>query len=73
MPFSKFVFSSKGRVQDKQHHAIFSRITNFSVTAAKLPGSFGLEIDYVGVEYDPMITEMTAYEMYDAPGGIAGF
>lgn len=70
IPFSKFFLSSKGRIQDKQYPIPLSRISalGFSVSAkGGQIGPFGLEIDYVGLEFDPNITEEFAYEMYRMP------
>ena len=67
IPFSKFFLASKGRVQDRQFPIPLSRITNlgFSVGArGGHEGPFNLEIDYIGVEFDPSHQETFAYEMY---------
>jgi NADH dehydrogenase [ubiquinone] 1 alpha subcomplex assembly factor 1 len=67
IPFSKFFLASKGRVQDKQCPVVLNRITNvgFSVGAkGGYDGDFRLEIDYIGVEFDPNYREEFAYEMY---------
>jgi NADH dehydrogenase [ubiquinone] 1 alpha subcomplex assembly factor 1 len=69
IPFSKFFYASKGRVQDLQTQIPLNRITHlgFSVSSrGGYQGNFGLEIDYVGLEYDPAHTEEFAYEMYKA-------
>lgn len=74
IPFSKFFLSSKGRVQDRQGPIKLNRVTHFgfSVGAKKgMDGPFGLEIDYVGVEFDPNHTEVFAYEMYKTDKYIA--
>lgn len=71
VPFSKFFFSSKGRIQDIQGPMPLDKISNFGITAAdKIDGPFSLEIDYIGVMYDPSHTEETAYEMYRVPKNI---
>lgn len=72
IPFSKFFLASKGRVQDKQYPIPLNKITNFGISAGdKIPGSFSLEIDYVGVEFDPNHHEDFAYEMYNTGKYIA--
>ncbi|XP_018327242.1 complex I intermediate-associated protein 30, mitochondrial [Agrilus planipennis] len=66
IPFSKFFLSSKGRIQDKQFPVPLDRITSFGITASdKIDGEFKLEIDYIGLEYDPSHIENFAYEMYE--------
>lgn len=41
------------------------RVTNFGISAGdKINGPFNLEIDYIGLEDDPNLTEEFAYEMY---------
>ncbi|RZC42020.1 complex I intermediate-associated protein 30, mitochondrial [Asbolus verrucosus] len=68
IPFSKFFLSSKGRIQDKQYPIPLNKITSFGISAGdKVNGPFSLEIDYVGLEFDPNHTEEFAYEMYKAP------
>lgn len=67
IPFSKFFLSSKGRVQDKQFPIPLNKVTNlgFSVSGrGGFEGNFNLEIDYIGLEFDPNHTEEFAYEMY---------
>lgn len=67
IPFSKFFLSSKGRVQDKQYPIPLNKITNlgFSVSArGGFEGNYNLELDYIGLEFDPNHTEDFAYEMY---------
>ncbi|XP_077284829.1 complex I intermediate-associated protein 30 [Arctopsyche grandis] len=72
IPFSKFIFSSKGRLQDKQYRIPLDRITHFGVACGdKVDGRFNLEIEYIGVEFDPHHNEEFAYEMYRTDKNIA--
>lgn len=65
IPFSKFFLASKGRIQDRQAPIPLNKITSFGITAGeRYGGEFSLEIDYIGLEYDPSHTEDFAYEMY---------
>ncbi|RWS04674.1 complex I intermediate-associated protein 30-like protein [Dinothrombium tinctorium] len=65
IPFSKFIFAYKGRAQDEQIRIHLHYISSFGITLMdNNPGPFNLEIDYIGVEYDPSFTEESAYEMY---------
>lgn len=69
IPFSKFVFSSKGRVQDRQPPIELHEIKSLGITLADdIPGHFKLEIDYIGLENDEYNVENTAYEGYDQTG-----
>ncbi|KAL0118184.1 hypothetical protein PUN28_009092 [Cardiocondyla obscurior] len=66
VPFSKFVFASKGRLQDMQMPLTQHDISSFGITLADdLSGHFRLEIDYIGLEYDRFHKEEFAYESYD--------
>lgn len=68
MPFSRFFFSSKGTIQDKQSSVDSGRVTSFGITVAdKNKGPFKLEIDHISVENDPLHTEESAYELYQMP------
>nr|CAG4650291.1 EOG090X091L [Sida crystallina] len=74
IPFSKFFMTSKGRIQDKQEPVPLDRISSFGITAGdQVNGPFRLEIDYIGLEYDPSHREETAYEMYKVPKLYAGY
>lgn len=65
IPFSKFVFTYKGRIQVWHKPPPKDVINGFSFTLAdNITGPFKLEIDYIGVEYDPSFIEENAYETY---------
>lgn len=67
IPFSKFLLASKGRIQDRQCRIPLNKVTGFGLSVSGRnghDGPFGLEIDYVGLEFDPLHTEHFAYEMY---------
>ncbi|XP_014225983.2 complex I intermediate-associated protein 30, mitochondrial [Trichogramma pretiosum] len=67
IPFSKFFMAYKGRLQTSTTPLKQNSIGSFSLTLAdKITGPFCLEIDYVGVEYDPSHIEETAYEQYQS-------
>lgn len=76
IPFSKFFLASKGRVQDRQNPIALNHVTGIGFTAgvrgANAPGRFSLEIDYIGLEFDPKHNEEFAYEMYKVEKYIAG-
>lgn len=64
--FSKFFFTSYGRIQDQQKAISLDSISSFGITAAdQIPGPFSLEIDYIGVLQDSAETENFAYELYN--------
>ncbi|KAH0568051.1 complex I intermediate-associated protein 30, mitochondrial [Cotesia glomerata] len=68
IPFSKFLLSSKGRVQDIQGPAPVHNMSSFSITLSdQVPGPFRLEIDYIGIEQDAVFEEESAYELYKPP------
>lgn len=71
IPLSKFFLSSKGRVQDQQMPLPTRHVTEFGITAARYSGNFSLEIDYIGLEFDPSHVEETAYELYEVGQFIA--
>lgn len=73
IPFSKFFFSSKGRVQDKQSPLPLQQIVSVGISAGdRVNAPFRLEIDYIGVYHDPDHIETFAYEMYRVPTNTAG-
>lgn len=69
IPFSKFVFSSKGRLQDDQVPIMLHEVANFGITLSDdVSGHFKLEIDYIGLENDEYHNEEFAYESYNLAG-----
>ncbi|XP_015518711.1 complex I intermediate-associated protein 30, mitochondrial [Neodiprion pinetum] len=74
IPFSKFFMASKGRIQDHQEPLPLHNVVSFGITAAdKVTGPFNLEIDYIGLLFDPSHKEECAYEMYKTDDYIAGY
>ncbi|XP_074961666.1 complex I intermediate-associated protein 30, mitochondrial [Phalacrocorax aristotelis] len=66
IPFSKFFFSSRGRVQDDQHPIWLDKISTLGFTIGdKVDGPFQLEIDFIGLLNDRAHTEEFAYETYE--------
>ncbi|XP_011634495.1 complex I intermediate-associated protein 30, mitochondrial [Pogonomyrmex barbatus] len=66
IPFSKFIFSSKGRLQDNQIPIVLHEVSNFGISLADdVTGHFRLEIDYIGLESDAFHKEEFAYESYN--------
>jgi len=66
IPFSKFIFSSKGRLQDNQVPIMLHEVSKFGISIADdVSGHFRLEIDYIGLEYDEFHKEEFAYESYN--------
>lgn len=66
LPFSKFIFSSKGALQDDQIPIALNEVSNFGITVSDdISGQFRLEIDYIGLERDEYQNEEFAYETYD--------
>ncbi|XP_049877481.1 complex I intermediate-associated protein 30, mitochondrial [Pectinophora gossypiella] len=73
IPFSKFILGSKGRLQDKQTAIRTDRVTHFGISCGdKIDGPFSLEIEYIGLEFDPTHNEEFAYEMYKTDKYIVG-
>ena len=69
IPFSKFFLSSKGRIQDRQGPIRLDRVTHFGFSVGaknNMDGPFQLEIEYIGLEFDPNHREEFAYEIYKA-------
>lgn len=51
------------------------RVSRIGITAVSLDftdGDFNLEIDYMGVEWNPSHDEEFAYEMYRVPNFVVG-
>lgn len=66
IPFSKFAFGSKGGLNEIQGPIPDMSVTNFGITVAdNKDGPFRLEIDYIGVYYDPYHFETCAYEVHN--------
>lgn len=73
IPFSKFILASKGRLQDKQSPIPLDKVTNVGISLGdRINGPFSLELDYIGLEFDPSHQEEFAYEMYQTPKYLVG-
>lgn len=62
-------------MQDKHCYMADVKVSRIGITAAGLEwmdGDFNLEIDYIGLEFNPYHTEESAYEMYKVPSFIVG-
>ena len=67
IPFSRFLFAYKGRIQAAGQAIDKHNISSISITISdKVTGPFRLEIDYIGVELDPSHLEESAYEDYSS-------
>lgn len=65
IPFSKFFWNAKGWTQDRQRPLDLRKVKKIGISAGGgITGPFRLEIDYIGVHYDPTHSENFAYEMY---------
>ncbi|KAL3872915.1 hypothetical protein ACJMK2_036090 [Sinanodonta woodiana] len=74
IPFSKFMLSHKGRIQDKQFPIPQNNIRFLAFTLGdNIDGPFSLEIDYIGLVLDTNHDEEFAYEMYQAEASHIGF
>lgn len=69
IPFSKFIFTAKGKIQDVQMPLDDADIKCVCITITdRVDGPFAFEIDYMGLRYEPpTVEESTAYEHYVAP------
>ena len=68
IPFSKFVKSKKGRLDDRVHRVDQHKINSVVVTLMdNNNGPFSLEIENIGLELDENYREELAYELYYHP------
>jgi len=70
IPWSKFLLTSKGSIQDKQHRVPLEHgVVGLGITLADgISGPFQLEIKDIGLMYEPTSDdEEFAYEMYKIP------
>lgn len=69
IPFSKFIFASKGSIQDSQDFFPHFDVKFVSITLQDIvDGPFALEIDYIGLRSETApFEERSAYETYTHP------
>ena len=68
IPFSRFIFTNKGAVQDVQEPIDLCEIRSFGIGCMdKIHGPFRLEIDSIALSYDPTWEETCQYEKYYIP------
>lgn len=68
IPFSRFVFTARGSVQDFQEPIELHNVLSFSIGCMdRIHGPFRLEIDYIALQFDPTWMEENQYEMYYIP------
>lgn len=65
IPFSRFVFSSKGYIQDRQLPIDKNLVNSIGLTVMDTyDGPFQLEIDYLGVLHEKTHNPTFEYEQY---------
>ena len=68
IPFSRFLHTVGGRIQDVQRPVCRSDISSIGITLMdRIDGEFQLEIDYIGCYNDRSHEEKFAYEHYSIP------
>lgn len=68
IPFSRFIFTSKGSAQDYQEPIDLSQVNSFGIGLMdKNHGPYRLEIDMVALQNDHAWDEVMQYEMYHVP------
>jgi NADH dehydrogenase [ubiquinone] 1 alpha subcomplex assembly factor 1 len=68
IPFSRFLHTVGGRIQDVQKPIIRNHISSVGITLMdRIDGEFQLEIDFIGVYNDRSHEELFAYEQYSIP------
>jgi len=74
IPFGKFYFGNKGKIQDRQNRIMLELSTGMSITLAdNITGPFQLEVKDIGVQLDmDNDPEWFAYEKYKVPAWYAG-
>jgi len=75
IPFSKFYFSHRGRIQDKEQMTVLKtkRIQGVAITICdRNDGPFHLELSWIGVLADKTHFEEFAYEMYEVGFNVSG-